>query len=291
MNELTSLPQLVAEIKILSQQTAANIIEIGKRLSIAKEQVEHGEWVSWVESNCPFSYRAAARFIQTYKELSNMPALADLDPSKAFALLDVPAAERETFISQPHEVNGQQKTVDEMTSRELASTIRRLKEVESAKADSDKLVQEQAQKLQSTSAALETARIKAAQLEAMKKPDTVTVEKRVEVIPPDYEATKKKLREAQAEIDKMADERIGQAQAVFKAGKRAEIRSRIVQLAREVGKVVKEIEFLSRAIPGDEDITSDLSEGAAILRETADALEGIGTKKGVTLDAEHFVTN
>jgi len=33
MNELTQLQQLVAEIKILSQQTAANIIEIGKRLN------------------------------------------------------------------------------------------------------------------------------------------------------------------------------------------------------------------------------------------------------------------
>jgi hypothetical protein len=291
MKELTPLPQLVVEIKILSQQTAANIIEIGKRLIQAKEQVAHGEWGGWIEQNTDFTRMHASRIMRAAEEFSNVTSLLQMPPTKVFALLDVPAADRENFLAATHEVGGQQKTVDEMTSRELAATIKALKEAEKASVTKDAEIQRQSQRLQKLEEDLEKSKIAQKMLADLKKPDTVTVEKRVEVIPPDYEATKKKLKEAQAEIDKMADERIGQAQAVFKAGKRAEIRSRIVQLAREVGKVVKEIEFLSRAIPGDEDITSDLSEGAAILRETADALEGIGTKKGVTLDAEHFVTN
>ena len=113
--------------------------------------------------------------------------------SKIYALLDVPAAERETFVSRPHEVNGQQKTVDEMTSRELAATIKALRETERAKADSDKLVQEQAQKLQKLSTDLEKSQIAQKMLADLKKPDTVTVEKRIEVIPPDYEKLKFKL--------------------------------------------------------------------------------------------------
>jgi len=63
-------------------------------------------------------------------------------------------------------VNGQQKTVDEMTSRELAATIKALKEAERVKTESGKLAQEQARKLQSASGALEAVRIKAVQLEA-----------------------------------------------------------------------------------------------------------------------------
>ena len=52
-------------------------------------------------------------------ECSNISSLKDLGQTKIFALLDVPTGEREEFISEPHEVNGQAKTVDEMTTREL----------------------------------------------------------------------------------------------------------------------------------------------------------------------------
>lgn len=124
----------MAEIKILSQQQAANIIEIGKRLNAAKEQVEHGEWGEYIESNYEFSQRHANRLMEVYESFPNWTPESNLSYKKAYALLDVPAADRETFIAQPHEVNGQQKTVDEMTSRELAATIKALKEAEKEKA-------------------------------------------------------------------------------------------------------------------------------------------------------------
>lgn len=200
MNELTPLPQLVAEIKILSQQTAANIIEIGKRLISAKEQLEHGEWGAWLENNFEFSQEHARRFMKVAAELSNSTAMLNMAPTKVFALLDVPAADRETFLSQPHEVNGQQKTVDEMTSRELAATIKALKDIEKAKADSDKLVQDQAADITKLKKDLDDAKMAQKMLADLKKPDTVTVEKRVEVIPPDYEKLKTQLHKANENI-------------------------------------------------------------------------------------------
>lgn len=192
MNELTPLPQLVAEIKILSQQTAANIIEIGKRLNAAKEQVDHGEWAGWLQSNFDLTDRTARNFMRAAVEFGDENGKR-FPISKIYALLDVPAAERETFIAQPHEVNGQQKTVDEMTSRELAATIKALKDIEKAKADSDRLVQEQSQRLQKMSDELGQSKAAQKMLADLKKPDTVTVEKRVEVIPPDYEKLKFKV--------------------------------------------------------------------------------------------------
>ena len=283
MNELTPLPQLVAEIKILSQQTAANIIEIGKRLNVAKEQVEHGDWAGWLDANFDFSRQHANRFMRAATEFSNVTSQLQMSQTKIFALLDVPAADRETFISQPHEVNGQQKTVDEMTSRELAATIKALKDIEKAKADSDRLVQDQAADITKLKKDLDDAKVAQKMLADLKKPDTVTEEKRIEVIPPDYETTKQKLKDAMAKIDKLTDEQLGQAQAIFQQGKRAEIRSRLSMLAKDVGKHVKELELLVRILPGDESVSNDLTEIANILRDTADAVEQM--ESGVTIDA------
>lgn len=79
--------------------------------------------------------------MQAAEQFGNSSTMTNLNPSKIYALLDVPAADREEFIAQAHEVNGQQKSVDEMTTRELAGAIR-------AKKEADKIIQDQAKKLQ-----------------------------------------------------------------------------------------------------------------------------------------------
>ena len=52
-------------------------------------------------------------------EFGNSNSVWNLGSKKLWSLFDMPTEEREDFISQPHEVNGQTKTIDEMTSREL----------------------------------------------------------------------------------------------------------------------------------------------------------------------------
>ena len=99
------------------------MIEIGKRLIEAKEQVSHGEWEEWLETKVDFSKSTAKNFIRVAKEFPNRQAIVDLGQTKIFKLLDLPQEEREDFISQPHKVNGQTKTVDEMTTRELQKII------------------------------------------------------------------------------------------------------------------------------------------------------------------------
>jgi hypothetical protein len=63
-------------------------------------------------------------------EFSNSSALTNLNQTKLFALLELPSGEREEFISTPHEVNGEQKTVDEMTTRQLQQVIKEKKDLE-----------------------------------------------------------------------------------------------------------------------------------------------------------------
>jgi len=117
MNELTkSLPQIEAEINILKVQTAQNIIEIGKRLIEAKKQLSHGEWGSWLKEKVEFSWDTANNFMRVAREFPNSETLRNLNTSKIYALLSLPAEEREEFVA----VN----PVEDMTTRELQQAIK-----------------------------------------------------------------------------------------------------------------------------------------------------------------------
>lgn len=41
--------------------------EIGRLLSEAKDTVAHGEWLQWVEDNCPFSSRQAQKYMRVFR--------------------------------------------------------------------------------------------------------------------------------------------------------------------------------------------------------------------------------
>ena len=73
------------------------------------------------------------------REYENPSLVTDLGASKALQLLALPASEREGFLAEKHDVNGQEKTVTEMSKRELAQAIRdrdeARKAAETARAD------------------------------------------------------------------------------------------------------------------------------------------------------------
>ena len=130
---------VTAEIIRLKQDAGNAILGIGQRLIEAKEMLSHGEWLPWLEDRVEFTERAAQRFMRLAREYSNPTALSDLGATKALALLALPPEERESFIEESHIVNGEEKTVIDMTSRELETVIRErdeaLKAAEQAKAD------------------------------------------------------------------------------------------------------------------------------------------------------------
>jgi len=133
---------LTAEIQVYKQQAGACIVEIGRRLIQAKELLPHGQWASWLSEKVEFSERAAQNFMRVAREYSNPQPVADLGLSKALLLLQLPEGEREEFIEQPHEVDGEEKTVQEMSKRELEKVMKERDEArklaESAQADVEK---------------------------------------------------------------------------------------------------------------------------------------------------------
>lgn len=100
------------------------ILSIGACLNEAKALLSHGEWLPWLTEQVEFSERTAQRFMRLANEWTNPTALSDLGASKALSLLAIPAAERDEFIETPHEVNGKEKLVIDMTSRELEQAIK-----------------------------------------------------------------------------------------------------------------------------------------------------------------------
>ena len=130
---------ITAEILTLKQNAGDAIIGIGQRLIEAKEMLPHGSWLPWLEDQVEFSVSAANRFMRLAREWTNSSALTNLGATKALSLLALPPEEREQFIAEHHIVNGEEKTVIDMTSRELEQAIRERDEArlaaEAAQAD------------------------------------------------------------------------------------------------------------------------------------------------------------
>lgn len=59
--------QRTSEIKSLMRLTAENIISIGRKLIEVKEQLEHGSFQSWLQSEFEWSEQTARQFMQVYR--------------------------------------------------------------------------------------------------------------------------------------------------------------------------------------------------------------------------------
>jgi len=122
--EARPIEVITAEIWLYKQQAGAAILEIGRRLIEAKAQLSHGEWLPWLEEKVEFSDVTANRFMRLAREYENPSLVTDLGASKALVLLALPASERDDFVAEKHEVNGTEKSVSEMSRRELEKVIK-----------------------------------------------------------------------------------------------------------------------------------------------------------------------
>lgn len=134
-----SIETITSEILQMKEDAGNAIIGIGQRLIEAKSMLPHGEWTQWLTEQVEFSERTAQNFMRLAREWSNPQALADLGATKALTLLALPPEERQQFIEENHIVDGEEKSVIDMTSRELEKAIRELdeakKDAEAARAD------------------------------------------------------------------------------------------------------------------------------------------------------------
>ena len=154
MNDIQAqrTPDIIgAEIRGLTQQAKTMTvwfgIEIGRRLTEAKEMLEHGQWLAYLKEQTEFSRSSAGRLMTLYKKYgaaqtslfgaeANYPTLNNLSISNALRLLAVPEDEREEFAAE-HDV-------EHMSTRELDELIKQRDEAEQRAAKAEEQVQQAA---------------------------------------------------------------------------------------------------------------------------------------------------
>lgn len=234
MTPSRDIREITAEIRTIRdsvRRTAlSGAIEIGRRLTEAKELLQHGEWGDWLKREFEFSQSTASRLMQLFREYgadqgslfgaeTKYATLQNISVSNALRLIAIPDEEREEFAVE-HDI-------EHKSAREVEELIRQKKEADAraeraerelkesdeghalAMAELSEQLQEAEQAARDAKSVAQTAndRVKAltderdgmaAELEELR---SRPVEVAVEV---DEEAVKKAAEEAKAEAEQKA---------------------------------------------------------------------------------------
>ena len=119
----------LAEIEeaILKQQDTIDnsFIEIGRLLLEAKSYLcKHGEWILWLEKNVDMPVCKAQRLMRIAKRFSEKAPELYWGYTKLYILAAIPEERYDEFISSKHDVNGEMKSVHELSKNELQKVVR-----------------------------------------------------------------------------------------------------------------------------------------------------------------------
>lgn len=146
---IRTIETIAIEINSIKDQTKKIMIhgsiEIGRRLTEAKEMMQHGDWMNWLADSVDYSQSTANNLMKLFKEYgsdqltlfgdnADSQALGSLSYTQAVALLGIPAEEREAFV--------QENDVDNMSTRELAEAVKARKDAEKAQKAAEKALKE-----------------------------------------------------------------------------------------------------------------------------------------------------
>lgn len=210
---LRTIEQITADIRAHARMAALSILSIGQDLTDAKAQLRHGEWLPWLRE-IGIAPKTAENYMRLAREVIPGSALSALPYSKALALLDIPADQREQFIA------------DNNVAEQSAASIKRLiaeAKKEKERADQAEAAAAAAQKevkaIESTLSGANTSnrhlrqqveQLQTQLVEERNKPcDTITIEVEKEVAPADYEQMRRdydSLRRRCAEAEDAAAE-------------------------------------------------------------------------------------
>jgi SMC interacting uncharacterized protein involved in chromosome segregation len=125
----TDINIITAEINSYKQIAGNSIFEIGRRLKHTKENktdLPHGQWENWCRNNLNITPQHANRFIRVFEYYGNRTSMFDLGIAQLELLIgftDEQLQKQHTILS-----TGEQKTVDDMTVKELREVKKALKE-------------------------------------------------------------------------------------------------------------------------------------------------------------------
>ena len=144
--QVRDIETITAEIQEAKLQIGENLFVIGRGLIEAKDQLPHGEWLTWLTWRVEFSEATAQNYMKLVRKYSIPEALRDLGYTKALMLLALPDETRDEYIEATHIVGGEEKTVAEMSTRELKAALKERDEAlkAAAQAQADQRLAEKA---------------------------------------------------------------------------------------------------------------------------------------------------
>lgn len=238
MENERSIEVIEEEIWFYKRQAGRAFIEIGRRLNEAKERLPHGEWLPWLKERAAFSERTAQDFMKLAKEYGESAEIADLGAAKALALMALPVSDRVSFATEKHVVNGEEKTAQEMTVKELKEAIREREEaraeLNAAEAARDKMAEEMKFLNERLEGLTEEVSLRDRELKALReRPVEVAVK---EVV--DQEAVDRARTEGEEAARKESAEELRKAKEALDAAKEKEKKAReqLKELKEAAGK-------------------------------------------------------
>lgn len=137
-NHLSLLDSYAAQARMLTENIALNMLQLGHVFTEAKRLVEHGQWAGWVQDNCGMSERYAQQFIQAYARYGENEQYARLGKTKLIRLLALPEGEEERFMAE-HDVEAMStREVDEAVKAERAQWQKKLDAANRAREEAEK---------------------------------------------------------------------------------------------------------------------------------------------------------
>lgn len=219
MNEMNprTIGMVTQEINQLTAQAQRLIlghaIEIGRRLTEAKQMLSHGEWGKWLKEEIHYSKSSANNMMRIFDAYgstqmglfgpeANSQTFGDLEYSKALALLSVPAEEREQFAQ---EVDAEHISVRQLKAaiqerdaaqKQAAEVAAEWELAKEALREKEKAIQLANQRLEASASEADSLRKENEQLR--QRPVDVAVEQ-VDAVPEQLKAAEEKGRVAAEE--------------------------------------------------------------------------------------------
>lgn len=115
-----TLADRVNRIRKLTGDTARNLIEIGKHLTAAKDELPHGDFSAWVQDNFGWTIRTAQNLMAVAERFGDMD-IANFKPSHLQALLALPSGDEQKFIAEQAAAG---QPVETQSARQLKENIK-----------------------------------------------------------------------------------------------------------------------------------------------------------------------
>lgn len=282
MTPSRDIREITAEIRTIQdsvRRTAlSGAIEIGRRLTEAKELLQHGEWGDWLKREFEFSQSTASRLMQLFREYgadqgslfgaeTKYATLQNISVSNALRLIAIPDEEREEFAAE-HDI-------EHKSAREVEELIRQRQEADARAAAAEKALADADEGHALAMAELDERLHSAQQAERDAKSIAETANARVKALAAERDRTAAELEELRSrpiEVAVQVDE-----DAVKKAAKEAKAeaeqkaKAKLEKLEKKLTAATQELEAYK---DGDNrELEQSRARAAALEKELAEERE------------------